>query len=359
MPHLPYSQYIWYSEQTPTMREWRRLHEEGKLTGAQALFFQPRKPVEELYDTQSDRFEIHNLASDPEYRDVLERFRRVLRDWMRETGDLGLIPEAEFDAIKRPGGKWQKTAAPAIRVEKISGGRFRVAASCPTEGSRIAYTFDEAEPARWQLYTRPVELKIGQMIRFRANRIGYEESDEVVYRAGGPVPGSPEAKQGPGQPGWWEAVQKSDVLQRLLTVKELDSLGSHAVPRLLGFTRDPEASVRYWAMVGLHANCSEESQPAARAAARRLLSDTSPVVRIAAAQALCDWGETDAGLPVLVKLLRHPQDSVRVTAANALDQLSDKARPALPAMKRALKEDQSKYVRRLMEHAVSQFGETW
>jgi len=56
----------------------------------------PTKPPEELYDTQSDPHEVHNLAHSPEHREILRRMRGALRDWMIETRDTGLLPEAEM-----------------------------------------------------------------------------------------------------------------------------------------------------------------------------------------------------------------------------------------------------------------------
>jgi len=95
-PELPYSQSIPYNEENATMRAWRRLHEEGKLTGPPARFFAPTKPGEELYDTRADPDEVHNLATDPKYQKVLARMRRALDKWVKETKDLGEIPEEEL-----------------------------------------------------------------------------------------------------------------------------------------------------------------------------------------------------------------------------------------------------------------------
>ncbi len=91
-PHLPWSQYVEYTEQMPTMKVWRRLHEEGKLNPVQDRYFQT-KPVEELYDTAADPYQVHNLADDPRYADVLAEMRAECRRWMIATGDLGLLPE--------------------------------------------------------------------------------------------------------------------------------------------------------------------------------------------------------------------------------------------------------------------------
>ncbi|HJT34140.1 MAG TPA: sulfatase-like hydrolase/transferase [Pirellulales bacterium] len=95
-PELPYAQPIEYMEEMPTMREWRRLVSEGKLDGPSALFMQPTKPVEELYDTEADPDEVDNLASSEKHRDVLDRLRGEHGRWVRETHDLGFLPEAEM-----------------------------------------------------------------------------------------------------------------------------------------------------------------------------------------------------------------------------------------------------------------------
>ncbi|GBD35656.1 Arylsulfatase [bacterium HR36] len=95
-PHRPYAQVIAYMEEMPSLQEMRRLYVAGKLRGTAAQFFAPHKPVEELYDLQLDPHEVHNLAEDPQYRGVLERFRAEMRRWMLEIGDLGLLPEAEI-----------------------------------------------------------------------------------------------------------------------------------------------------------------------------------------------------------------------------------------------------------------------
>ena len=72
----------------------RRLLAEGKLTGPPAELMRPF-PKEQLYDTRSDRYEVHNLAgsSDPKHRAALLRLRAALDTWMVETGDLGHWPE--------------------------------------------------------------------------------------------------------------------------------------------------------------------------------------------------------------------------------------------------------------------------
>ena len=92
-PVRSYAQNITYMNQMPTMREWRRLNEEGKLTGAPALHFRETKPIEELFDTEADPHEIVNLADQPEHAETLKRMRAALERWQEEIGDSGMIPE--------------------------------------------------------------------------------------------------------------------------------------------------------------------------------------------------------------------------------------------------------------------------
>ncbi len=101
MPHLPWSQFVSYTEEMPTMQVWRRLAEDGRLTGPAARYFAATKPVEELYDNDRDPHHIQNLAGDPAHRAVLERMRGECVGWMKRTGDLGLLPEYEMQIRSR------------------------------------------------------------------------------------------------------------------------------------------------------------------------------------------------------------------------------------------------------------------
>lgn len=91
-PLKPYYQYMNTPEKGATMRELRRLHEAGELPAAAEAYFGP-KPVEELYDCETDPHELHNLAGDPKYASVLEELRRAHLQWVQDTKDVGLIPE--------------------------------------------------------------------------------------------------------------------------------------------------------------------------------------------------------------------------------------------------------------------------
>ena len=68
----------------------RQMLAAGTLTGPAAdLMASP--PSEQLYDTQADPYEIHNLADSdhPEHQAALVKMREALKVWENETGDLG------------------------------------------------------------------------------------------------------------------------------------------------------------------------------------------------------------------------------------------------------------------------------
>ncbi len=354
MPHLTYGQDIDYMNQMPTMQEMRRLNAEGKLVGPQKNYFMPSKPVEELYDAVRDPHEVRNLGGDAEYRHVLERMRRAHLEWMKETGDVGLIPEPEFDEMKRPGGKWEKTAAPVFsaRLDTISD-RVTVKISCATPGASIAYKIGDGNKTRWKLYTEPVKLKTGEVLRAKACRLGFRDSEEVRLVAGegaGSVspPDLPSAKTA----HWREKLDQMDLLERLRAIKALDGLDGKAIPKYLETLGDPHGSVRYWAVVGLKNVCAEaQDVERAKAAVAELLNDPSPVVRVAVAEAMCQWGREKEALPVLVAALTHESPTVRLSAAWALGRIGEKARLALPQLEAAMK-DSYEYVTRVTSYTL-------
>jgi N-sulfoglucosamine sulfohydrolase len=181
-PQKPYAQFIGYAEEMPTLKEMRRVNKEestamgqGKVpnirTPAQRLFFAPEKPVEELYDVNSDPHEIVNLAADPKYAAALKRLRDALSGWQKQYPDLGATPEPELIAKWRPNGKLPVTAAPEFRREKDT-----LVLTCATPGASLAWTTETGAEARWQLYSRPFVVPTAGTIRARACRIGYKDS---------------------------------------------------------------------------------------------------------------------------------------------------------------------------------------
>ena len=103
-PLKPYYQYMNTPEKGATMQEIRKKEASGQLDPVMALFSANEKPVEELYDTHTDPFEIHNLADDPAFSQRLSEMRHALSEWQNEIGDVGLIPEAEIEILEQDAG---------------------------------------------------------------------------------------------------------------------------------------------------------------------------------------------------------------------------------------------------------------
>ena len=94
--HLPFKPYEDFEFGAVVVQKWVELARQGKLTGPQEMLAMRFKPIEELYDSEGDPHMVRNVASDPQYEDVLQRMRGALHDWMLETRDLGLLDETEM-----------------------------------------------------------------------------------------------------------------------------------------------------------------------------------------------------------------------------------------------------------------------
>ena len=95
-PHLAFKPFEDYEFDAVVVQQWVELARQGKLTGPQEMLAMRFKPIEELYDSDNDPHMVRDVASDPEYAEVLQRMRGRLGEWMLETRDLGLLDEAEM-----------------------------------------------------------------------------------------------------------------------------------------------------------------------------------------------------------------------------------------------------------------------
>jgi uncharacterized sulfatase len=249
----PHYQYMNTPERGPTMRELRRLHDQGKLRLEADRYFFP-KPVEELYETAADPHETANLAARTEHKATLERLRQECLRWMKATGDLGLIAEPELEELGRQAG------------------------------------------TRHQILARNPGLQ-----------------DQLLEAA--------------------HATDSGDAV-RLQTLLENNS-----------------AAVRARALAGLSTiNGGRPAEASARI--ERALKDSSPAVRVAAARILAA-ADHPAALQVLVKELENQAEWVRLAAAQALDELGDRSRSALPALEKTAGADSNRYVVRVANRTVN------
>jgi len=259
MPHLTRARFCTYTQEMPTTRVWEQLAAEGELEGPPALFFEPRKPLEELYDCEADPHNIRNLAGDPQYETVLEEHRAAQVAWLRETRDLGFLPE--YDMLQRAEG------------------------STPYEMGR----------------------------------------DDAKFP-----------------------------LERIFAAASLVGMGNGVLPQLLENLGGDDPAVRFWAVQGLAA-LGDGARPQADKLVAAMKNDPSPVVRLAAAEALLRIGAEADVMPAALEGMKHQSPWVRLRAGVVLDLMDEAARPALPAMREALKlKSQFGYENRLLSRLVKE-----
>jgi arylsulfatase A-like enzyme len=89
-PEVPFLATNRYKEkQYPVWNMLKELGAQGKLTPAQAFLTRSHQPAEELYDLQSDPWEINNLAKDSQSATTLHQMRTLLKARLLEAGDRG------------------------------------------------------------------------------------------------------------------------------------------------------------------------------------------------------------------------------------------------------------------------------
>lgn len=85
-----------YRDNYATFSTLRDLLAEDKLSELQASYHDSvSRPSEELYDLNSDPHQTKNLVANPDYGAVLNEHRRILDQWVKETGDRGRFPESK------------------------------------------------------------------------------------------------------------------------------------------------------------------------------------------------------------------------------------------------------------------------
>lgn len=102
LPHLIYGQHLQYLWQASSMQSWEQEYRAGHLNELQLAFWK-EKPSEELFNVDADPHNVHNLAADPAYDSVLQRFRKVNHEWTVRSRDIGFVPEAILYRLSRNG----------------------------------------------------------------------------------------------------------------------------------------------------------------------------------------------------------------------------------------------------------------
>ncbi len=128
MPYRPYGQHLEYLWLAPSVASWEKAYLNGECNEIQSVFWKP-KPVEELYDSENDPWEINNLAGNQDYKEVLERMRAANKAWLTKIYDTGFIPEA--NRVDRVG---DTPVYDYMRSGKINFGEIMEAAEIATLG---------------------------------------------------------------------------------------------------------------------------------------------------------------------------------------------------------------------------------
>jgi len=106
MTDRPYSQPTYMDvDGVAFVKVMRQLYAQGELNEEQSRFFEANRPAEELYDLRNDPYELHNLADDPAYAEVMDKHANILTDWIERTDDQGQYPEDE-EGLKLMLGIW-------------------------------------------------------------------------------------------------------------------------------------------------------------------------------------------------------------------------------------------------------------
>jgi len=118
MPFRIPLQHLDFLFMAPSAQAWEDAFYAGQLNEIQRIPFLP-KPLEELYDTENDPWEVNNLAYDPAYKEVLERMRAENKAWMTGIRDVGLIPETEYRSLMGEGSMYDYMRSEACPFDEL------------------------------------------------------------------------------------------------------------------------------------------------------------------------------------------------------------------------------------------------
>lgn len=113
-PERPHLQPNAYKDHKAIVIALRAAHQAGTLPSvSEELLFSPKRPAEELYEYVNDRWQVTNLAANPDFKTQLESHRLRLDQWITRTQDKGYESEAMYDSdmaeyLKKPNPEIQR-----------------------------------------------------------------------------------------------------------------------------------------------------------------------------------------------------------------------------------------------------------
>jgi arylsulfatase A-like enzyme len=145
-PHLPAAPYSYYQFSMPSWTAMQQAWKDGKLTGIHKALWETPQATEELFDTQSDPWEIKNLAADPAHAERLATLRNRLKKTMAETFDTGLIPEPMFNRLAGSGTIREYARSPEFRLQPVLDLAFLATSNNPADLPAFITAMSAADP---------------------------------------------------------------------------------------------------------------------------------------------------------------------------------------------------------------------
>ncbi len=172
MPEIVGAQKLAFRENLKVMKELRLLYENEKLDEVQSQWFKPI-PVKQLYNLETDPFEINNLAMNKEYQNILNEFEEELDNWVLLNNDNGAVPEIDLINEFWPNQNQPLTKKPKIQIK---GNKIIINNDASNPLASIGYKINDRA---WKVYSDAIDLKGVRQIVTKSVKYGWKESEEV------------------------------------------------------------------------------------------------------------------------------------------------------------------------------------
>lgn len=159
----------------PMMQEMLKYHAEGRLNAVQSRWFTAPAFEEELYDCDTDPYQVSNLAVDTCYSCLLKEMRTLFRkEWIEPFNHEWETSSEDFFVEKMwPGGVKPVCEQPLIRMEN---GKMYV----ENDLKLYSAVYQKGKGGKWQLYTAPVPVKENERVCVKLERIGYTATSKTL-----------------------------------------------------------------------------------------------------------------------------------------------------------------------------------
>lgn len=176
MPEKSPYQNLPYRMQIASMRKIIALRDSGKLNETQMKWFAATKPVEELYDVETDPYQLTNIINNKTYSSKLKELKEAYNEWYNKVGDVHVLPELEL-RNKMWDNNSEAPQTTAATVSRING-KYKI--SCSTQGASIGYKINNS--STWKVYTETEDLVLvkGDFITVNTHRIGYKSNQTQI-----------------------------------------------------------------------------------------------------------------------------------------------------------------------------------